>query len=106
MRKVVMLTLLGLVALTILVESRMLEALAIFFLAGIIPGTNITVPYGVMLLLFIELRFFAQEMRLAVDLDADEAFSLHAFKNRSVFAFAATDKGCEEMNFRSFGKFQ
>lgn len=53
MRKVVMLTLLGLVALTILVESRVLEALAIFFLAGIIPGTNITVPYGVMLLIFV-----------------------------------------------------
>lgn len=53
MRKVVVLTLLGFIMFTVLVESGVFEALAIFLLAGIIPGTNITVPYSVMLLLFV-----------------------------------------------------
>lgn len=53
MRKVVIFTLLGLVAVALLIESGMFEALALFLLAGIIPGTDISIPYGVMLLAFI-----------------------------------------------------
>lgn len=53
MRKVVIFTLLGLVAFALIIESGVFEALALFLLAGIIPGTNVSIPYGVMLLAFI-----------------------------------------------------
>lgn len=53
MRKVVVFTLLGLVAFAILAESGMFEALALFLLAGVVPGTNISIPSGVMMLVLI-----------------------------------------------------
>lgn len=59
MRKIVILILLGIVALAILAESGVFEALVLFLLAGIIPGTNFAVPYGVMLLIFIGLAWLA-----------------------------------------------
>jgi len=53
MRKVVVFILLGLVLFALFTESGVFEALALFLLAGIIPGTDISIPYGVMLLAFI-----------------------------------------------------
>lgn len=53
MRKVVVFTLLGLVVFAILTESGVFEALALFLLAGVVPGTNISIPSGVMMLVLI-----------------------------------------------------
>jgi len=52
-RKVVIFTLLGLIVFALMIESGVFEALALFLLAGIVPGTDISIPYGVMLLVFI-----------------------------------------------------
>lgn len=53
MRKAVIFTLLGLIVFALMLESGMFEALALFFLAGVIPGTNLSIPYGIMLLAFV-----------------------------------------------------
>lgn len=72
MRKIIMFILLGLILLALLTESGMLEALALFFLAGIIPGTDFSIPYGVMLLAFIGIawlvlfRFVIADILIAV----------------------------------------
>lgn len=67
-----MFILLGLILLALLTESGMFEALTLFFLAGIIPGTDFSIPYGVMLLAFIGIawlvlfRFVITDILIAV----------------------------------------
>ena len=53
MRKVVIFILLGFVVFALLAESGVFEALALFFLAGVIPGTNLTIPSTLMFLVLI-----------------------------------------------------
>lgn len=53
MRKVVIAILLGFIGVAILVESGMFEALALFLLAGVVPGTDFTIPSTFMFLAII-----------------------------------------------------
>jgi uncharacterized membrane protein len=73
MRKVVIITLLGFVGLVVLAQSGVFEALIFFLLMGIVPGTNITIPAGVMLMIIVSVLWLVIFRFVAI-----KAFSMHA----------------------------
>jgi uncharacterized membrane protein len=73
MRKVVIIALLGFVGLVVLAQSGVFEALIFFLLMGIVPGTNFTVPAGVMLMIIVSVLWLVIFRFVAI-----EAFSVHA----------------------------
>lgn len=72
MRKIIIFITLGLIVCALLTQAGIFEALALFLLAGIIPGTNISVPYGIMLLAFVGIawlvlfRFILADVLVAI----------------------------------------
>ena len=57
MKKIIIMSSLGIIGLVILVESHILEALLSLLLAGVIPGTPFTIPSGVMLVILVSIAW-------------------------------------------------
>lgn len=57
MKKAIIITGLSIIGLTVLIESRMLEALVSLLLAGAVPGTSFTIPSGVMLVILVSVAW-------------------------------------------------
>ncbi len=65
MKKTLTFTLLALAGLVVLVSSGAVNSLILFILVGAVPGTNYTVPSGIMLLVMITIIWMVI-FRLAV----------------------------------------